>query len=72
MKYIHINYCHVLRMGSVTSRTRAGYVNYITTMWIRIGYQIHSLLIYNHTNYDYSEHFSTRSFSNPADGTAQI
>jgi hypothetical protein len=49
-------------MGSVTSHTKVGYVNYITTTtWIRIDYRIYSLLIYNHTNYSYSEHFSTGS-----------
>jgi hypothetical protein len=50
-------------MGSVMSRTRAGYVNCIMT-WIRIVYQIYSLLVNNHTNYDYNEYFSTRSFLN--------
>jgi hypothetical protein len=27
----------------ILARTRAGYVNYITTTWIRIGYRIYSL-----------------------------
>jgi hypothetical protein len=74
--YIHYiaftKYCHELRMGSVTSRTRAVYMNYLTTTWIRISYRIYSLLIYNHTDYDYNEHFSTRSFSNPTDGSSPI
>jgi hypothetical protein len=56
-------------MCSVTSRTRAGYVNYITTTWIRIGYRIYSLLIYSHPNYDYSEFFSTELVRRALTGT---
>jgi hypothetical protein len=38
------SYINILsRTDSVTSHTKVGYVNYITTMCIRIGYRIYSL-----------------------------
>jgi hypothetical protein len=38
--------------------------------WIRIGYRIYSLRrLYSCTHYNYSEHYSTRSFLDPTDGT---
>jgi hypothetical protein len=43
-------------MGSVTNNST----------WIRIGYRIYSLWS---THYNYSEHYSTWSFLNPALGT---
>jgi hypothetical protein len=54
-------YCHVLWMGSVTNNST----------WIRIEDRIYSLWRFTtSTGYNYWHHCSTRSFSNPADGTA--
>jgi hypothetical protein len=46
-----VQYCHVLRMGSVTNNMTR----------VRIGYRIYSLWGLNYNGYNYNEHFSTGS-----------
>jgi hypothetical protein len=54
-------YCHVLLMGIVTNNST----------WIRAGYRIYSLKRFTiRDGYNYRDHYSTVSFSNPTNGTA--
>jgi hypothetical protein len=43
IRILHLHTYFREMMASVMSHTRAGYVNYIMTTWIRIGYRIYSL-----------------------------